>query len=215
MAKGSPSPRARSRASRPPPQRGEGLKGRKAKLKVFRTPIGFHDAYVAAPSQRAALAAWGAESNLFGRGEAEVVDAGSGPGAKAALERPGEVIRVLRGSAAEQVKALGKAIPRRRSGRTEGDRPSPRSPSASRPLPAGERSSKPSRTSVDRAEAALAKAADKHRRERDKLLREEERLRERRRALEREQGEERRRLEEAAELARDEYRAKIAAWDEA
>jgi hypothetical protein len=29
-----------------------------AKLKVFRTPIGFHDAYVAAPSKKAALAAW-------------------------------------------------------------------------------------------------------------------------------------------------------------
>jgi hypothetical protein len=27
---------------------------RVAKLKVFRTPIGFHDAYVAAPSQKAA-----------------------------------------------------------------------------------------------------------------------------------------------------------------
>jgi hypothetical protein len=31
---------------------------RAAKLKVFRTPIGFHDAYVAAPSQKAALEAW-------------------------------------------------------------------------------------------------------------------------------------------------------------
>lgn len=32
---------------------------RKQKLKVYRTPIGFHDAYVAAPSQKAALKAWG------------------------------------------------------------------------------------------------------------------------------------------------------------
>ena len=38
---------------------------RKLKLKVFRTPIGFHDAYVAAPSQKAALEAWGADSNIF------------------------------------------------------------------------------------------------------------------------------------------------------
>lgn len=28
------------------------------KLKVFCTPIGFHDAYVAAPSQKAALEVW-------------------------------------------------------------------------------------------------------------------------------------------------------------
>ncbi len=32
------------------------------KLKVFRTPAGFHDAYVAAPSRKAALAAWGADA---------------------------------------------------------------------------------------------------------------------------------------------------------
>ncbi len=189
------------------------------KLKVFRTPIGFHDAYVAAPSQKAALEAWGADSNLFGRGEAEVVEAGSGPGAKQALEQPGEVIRVLRGSAAEQVKALGatgsrkKDAPRRRSGRTEGDGPTPRSPSASRSPPLKERGKKPSRAAVVRAEAALAKAEEKHRLERDRLLREEERLRERRRALEREQGEERRRLEEGVEAARDEYRTKMAEWE--
>ena len=42
-------------------------------LKVYRTPIGFHDAYVAAPSQKAALAAWGADANLFARGSAEQV----------------------------------------------------------------------------------------------------------------------------------------------
>lgn len=42
-------------------------------LKVYRTPIGFHDAYVAAPSQKAALAAWGTKKNLFARGDAGIV----------------------------------------------------------------------------------------------------------------------------------------------
>ena len=42
-------------------------------LKVYRTPIGFHDAYVAAPSQKAALQAWGSDANLFARGVAELV----------------------------------------------------------------------------------------------------------------------------------------------
>lgn len=65
-----------------------------AKLKVFRTPAGFHDAYVAAPSQKAALAAWGSNANLFARGLAEVV---TDPALTAApLARPGEVIRVAR-----------------------------------------------------------------------------------------------------------------------
>ena len=208
VEKNRPSPRS-------PPASGRGGK----KLKVFRTPIGFHDAYVAAPSQKAALEAWGADSNLFARGEAEVVEAGSGPGAKEALERPGAVIRVLRGSAAEQVKALGKAPakvegkkgPSTSSGRTRREKDEGGSRIRSGMT---KKKPKPSRAAVDRTEAALAKVEEKHRSARDKLLREEERLRERRRALEREQGAERRRLEEAAEAARDAYRSAMADWDE-
>src|SRR6188768_484047 len=82
------------------------------KLKVFRTSTGFHDAYVAAPSRKAALAAWGAEADLFARGVAEEV---TDPQlAKAALERPGEVIRLSRGDLAAQLKALG---PRKKAGK--------------------------------------------------------------------------------------------------
>ena len=43
------------------------------KLKVYRTPIGFHDAFVAAPSQKTALKSWGADVDLFAYGAAEVV----------------------------------------------------------------------------------------------------------------------------------------------
>ncbi|MDP8913678.1 MAG: hypothetical protein M3N39_08910, partial [Pseudomonadota bacterium] len=42
-------------------------------LKVFRLPIGFHDAYVAVPSQKAAAEAWGSDIAVFARGEAELV----------------------------------------------------------------------------------------------------------------------------------------------
>ncbi|KAK0344617.1 hypothetical protein LTR94_013951 [Friedmanniomyces endolithicus] len=42
-------------------------------FKVFRTSAGFEDAYVAAKSQKAALEAWGARSNLFASGMAEIV----------------------------------------------------------------------------------------------------------------------------------------------
>lgn len=42
---------------------------RGSRLKVYRTPIGFHDTYVAAPSQKAALAAWGSGHDLFSTAE--------------------------------------------------------------------------------------------------------------------------------------------------
>ncbi len=75
-------------------------------LKVYRTAIGFHDAYVAAPSMKAALAAWGTDKNLFARGAAELVEDRALTAEP--LSHPGEVVRVLRGSAADHVQALGK-----------------------------------------------------------------------------------------------------------
>jgi hypothetical protein len=76
---------------------------RAQKLKVYCTPIGFHDAYVAASSQKAALEAWGSDANLFARGVAEQV---TDPRLMAEpLARPGKVIRKLRGTAEEQIAA--------------------------------------------------------------------------------------------------------------
>ncbi len=74
------------------------------KLKVFRTAIGFHDAYVAAPSQKAALEAWGADANLFARGAAELVtDAAL---CEEPVAHPGKIIKRLRGTEAEHLAAL-------------------------------------------------------------------------------------------------------------
>jgi hypothetical protein len=42
------------------------------KLKVFQAQFGFYDTVVAAPSQAAALRAWGTRQNLFASGEATV-----------------------------------------------------------------------------------------------------------------------------------------------
>src|SRR5678815_113120 len=79
---------------------------RKQKLKVFSTPIGFHDALVAAPSRKAALEAWGAGTNLFTQGSAHVV---TDPKlTRLPLQNPGQVVKVLRGTHAEQLAALGK-----------------------------------------------------------------------------------------------------------
>ena len=67
-----------------------------AKLKVFRTSIGFDDAYVAAQSRKAALVAWGADTDLFAHGSAELVD--DPRLTEEPLSRPGEVVRVRRGT---------------------------------------------------------------------------------------------------------------------
>ena len=99
---------------------------------MFRTPIGFHDAYVAAPSQKAALEAWGSDANLFAREAAEEV---TDPDlTKAPLEQPGVVFRRLRGSEKEQMEALGRDASAKT--RKKGPR-------------------KPSRSALDQAEEAL------------------------------------------------------------
>jgi len=77
---------------------------RNQRLKVYSTPIGFHDALVAAPSQKAALEAWGAGTNLFSQGSAHVV---TDPKlTKEPLEHPGQVVKVPRGTRKEHLSAL-------------------------------------------------------------------------------------------------------------
>jgi colicin import membrane protein len=44
------------------------------KLKVYRTALGFFDQAIAAPSMKAALEAWGSNSNLFYQGAARETD---------------------------------------------------------------------------------------------------------------------------------------------
>ena len=83
------------------------------KLKVFRTSTGFHDAYVAAPSQKAALEAWGADSNIFAQGIAEQVTDPTlmeGP-----LASPGKVIKRVRASADEHFAELDRAAPKKKA----------------------------------------------------------------------------------------------------
>jgi colicin import membrane protein len=61
------------------------------KLKTFQTSLGFYDLAVAAPSMKAALEAWGAESNLFHQGVAKESEE---PAVVAAtMSKPGVVLR--------------------------------------------------------------------------------------------------------------------------
>ena len=125
---------------------------RAQKLKVYRTPIGFHDAYVAAPSQKAALKAWGSDANLFARGVAEqVTDAAL---TKEPLAHPGQVIRKLRGTAEEQLAAL--PAQRAKAGKPK-------------PTPKPKPKPRPSRDALDAAEKAIADEDRRHANERKKL----------------------------------------------
>lgn len=69
------------------------------RLKVFRTHLGFYDMIVAAPSQKAAAQAWGADRHVFTQGFAKVT---TDPKlVEAALAKPGMVLRRQFGSDAE------------------------------------------------------------------------------------------------------------------
>lgn len=63
----------------------------KRKLKVFQAQFGFYDTVVAAPSQAAALRAWGIHQNLFASGDARVTT--DEAAVKAALAHPETPLR--------------------------------------------------------------------------------------------------------------------------
>ena len=188
---------------------------REQKLKVFRTPIGFHDAYVAAPSQKAALEAWGSDANLFARGAAEEV---TDPELmKEPLEKPGVVVKRLRGTQKEQIAALGEGERVRSKTRKDSVRlaPSPRSPWASRPLPRGERDRKrpkPSRAKLADAEEALEALGKEQRKDLAELDRREKELARERREIERRQERDRRKAEETLKRARERYQQAMEEW---
>ena len=174
------------------------------KLKVFRTSTGFHDAYVAAPSRKAALEAWGADADLFARGVAEEVTdpkLTAGP-----LDRPGEVIKLSRGDLSAQLKALG---PRTKKARAKAKPEKAEAPrKAARPKPP------PKRDKVDAAERALKEARERH-------AAAEKELEDKRDAIERElealrgkQDKEAARLEDKRDEAREAYREALERWSD-
>lgn len=159
------------------------------KLKIYRTQIGFFDTIVAAPSQAAALRAWGVRQNLFAEGRAGVTE--DAQAAEAALQHPGQPLRRAIGSAGAYA-------------------PSAPGPSAAQAGAQGGKSAKrkpPSRKPLERAEAAAAKVeADWERRLAD-LQRRREALDAEAREVRAEFDARRRRAAEALAEARRTYRA--------
>lgn len=180
-----------------------------AKLKVYRTPAGFHDAYVAAPSQKAALAAWGSTANLFARGIAEVVTDPALIGAP--LAQPGTIVRIPRTMPDEP-----EPPPRKTIASVVAPTPSQKSSQPAQPKltpqPKPKPKPKPSRTRLDHADAASEALAARHADERRALKCEESALATKRRALGRKQAQERTASERAQAKAREAYAAALKKW---
>ena len=163
-----------------------------SKLKVFRISIGFHYAYVAAPSQKAALEVWGSGDLFAARlaervTEPELMDV--------PLARPGEVIKVLRGTQAEQVAALGEAAA------TRAQPAKKKSGSAAKAA----KKEKPTRSKLDAAEQQVEALVLAQAKEMAKLEKELDAIERRRRQLERRQQRELGDLEKDAERERRRY----------
>jgi len=173
---------------------------RPRRLKVFRTAIGFHDAYVAAPSRAAALKAWGTDKVLFAQCAAEEV---TEPALMAEpLGAPGTILRKLRSS--PEGEPSEKLAPRSRRKVTATKAPAlPPSP----PPPP-----RATAEAVDEAQAALALAQQLHEREREDLAAKERCLAEERETLEARQKDEIRQLSERLDAAEREHEAKLKAW---
>lgn len=169
------------------------------KLKVFRTAIGFHDAYVAVPSRKAALEAWGSERNLFAMGAAEPVE--GGPFVEKALAAPGEVIKVARGTADQHIAALPmrnkKKAPASSGGKT-------------RPTVAPE--PRPSRAAIDRAEKAVRDAEQARESELERLDRQIAALTAERRAARAAHDEKLAKARSKLSEAEDHYNRRLDSW---
>jgi hypothetical protein len=141
------------------------------KLKTYETSLGFFDLAIAAPSMKAALEAWGADSNLFHQGAAKQSE---DPDVVAAtMAEPGVVLKRPVGSNgpfkvhAELPTNLGDAIAR---------------PSKAAGKPVGRRPKKTSSRPADKAaeqKAAVAYEREQKRRDRERAREEAARQKER------------------------------------
>ena len=174
------------------------------KLKVFCTPIGFHDAYVAAASQKAALEAWGTDANLFARGMASVV---TDPAlTKEPLAKPGQVIKRARGTAAQHLAALPK------SPKTRSARPAPALTASDKETEPARPKSRPARRKLDSAEQALERAEGKYAKAADAIRDREEALRRERQQLHAKRDAEFANLQRELGAVRDDFDDAMEAW---
>ncbi len=167
------------------------------KLKTFETSLGFFDLAIAAPSMKAALEAWGADSNLFHQGAAR---ASSDPEIVAAtLAKPGVVLKRPVGS--DQPFAEDAELPTHLDG---GDNRRPAKARRAKPK------KQASRKTDDKAARKAALAYEKEQKRRDAKRRKEEAAEEKERAR-REQAVAK--AQAALDEAEREHEARVAAID--
>ncbi|MDF0579240.1 cell envelope biogenesis protein TolA [Bradyrhizobium yuanmingense] len=200
------------------------------KLKTYQTSLGFFDLAIAAPSMKAALEAWGADSNLFHQGAAKESD---DPDVIAAtMAKPGVVLRRPVGSDgsfkehAELPTDLGGGRPTKAARKSKGSKA--KEPS-SRPVDkaaerkaaldyqreerrrelerakeeaARQKERERRQQAVDKAQAALDKAAQEHAKRASAIQAEVEALEKRSEAEETRWDKEKARLEAALRRAR-------------
>jgi predicted ribosome quality control (RQC) complex YloA/Tae2 family protein len=184
------------------------------KLKVFRTPIGFHDAYVAAASQKAALEAWGSDSNLFTQNTAERV---TDPALMTEpLANPGTVIKRLRGTTAEQIAALSPNVvrPPKITPTEPIDKQDPARSKRTQPKPPVKVQPRPDRSALTKAEEALDDAASVQAAEQKALRDREAALERERRDMERAHRRQIQALEETRNRAEATYEKAMKRWRE-
>jgi hypothetical protein len=144
------------------------------KLKTYQTSLGFFDLAIAAPSMKAALEAWGADSNLFHQGAATESD--DPDVIAAAMEKPGVVLRRPVGSVGS-VGSFGEHA------QLPTDLGGPGPTKAARKSK-GSKAKQPSSRPIDKAterKAALAFEKEKKRRERERASEEAARQKDRER----------------------------------
>lgn len=139
------------------------------RLKVFVAQIGFYDTVVATTSQTAALKAWGTRQNLFAGGQARQID--DPQAVEAATANPEVPLRRLIGTDNPfELKPRGLPVvpdaPKKWADEVHTKRPAP---------PPPKKAKRPSRSALDKAEAALRQVDDNRKREEAKLrMRQEE-----------------------------------------
>ena len=170
-----------------------------ARLKVFKAQMGFYESVVAAPSQKAALDAWGTHQNLFQNGMAAVTDEAAA--VKAATAKPGVALRRPAGSKSgfeEASETLPKLPPGpRRKPETKGKTGKTAEPKAPPPPP--------DRSDLDAAEKALETIEAEHQAKRAELDRARQALDAQALDLEREHRAKRKDAERALDAARRAY----------
>ncbi|HEY2752514.1 hypothetical protein [Phenylobacterium sp.] len=169
------------------------------KLKVFKAQFGFYDTVVAAPSQAAALRAWGTHQNLFASGEAKITT--DEAAVAAAIAHPETPLRRAVGSSdpfALEPSSLPK-VPE-----------TPKKPTAkpaAKPKPAEPKKPPADRSKLDAAEAALKTLDERRKREEADFRREHEELEQREAGAQRAYVDARKAATAKVVKARTDYRA--------